>query len=198
MSSLSKSQIRDQMKAKRSALSQRDQQMAALKFLQHFRHIGRGFEWLIYYEIQNELPLSVFFQWAVARGDRCYFPRVQGDSMSFHLVEQLSELQKTKLGFQPPPSCKTWSENPKTLMLVPGLAFSANSHRLGFGKAFYDRFLAGHPRLFRLGVAYDFQLLAEGWPHESHDQTMDRILCPGGVWGSTRPEARLSESLFFC
>src|SRR3982750_3927024 len=46
------------------------------------------------------------------------------------------------------------------LVLVPGLAFSRDRHRLGRGGGFFDRLLAGRAaRAFKLAVCFSFQIV---------------------------------------
>jgi 5-formyltetrahydrofolate cyclo-ligase len=62
------------------------------------------------------------------------------------------------------------------LILVPGLAFSKDRHRLGRGGGFFDRLLAGRAAgTFKLGVCFSFQLL-ETIPTEPHDIAIDAIV----------------------
>jgi 5-formyltetrahydrofolate cyclo-ligase len=62
------------------------------------------------------------------------------------------------------------------LILVPGLAFSQDRHRLGRGGGFFDRLLAGRAKqAFKLGVCFSFQLL-DSVPTEAHDIVMDAIV----------------------
>jgi 5-formyltetrahydrofolate cyclo-ligase len=61
------------------------------------------------------------------------------------------------------------------LILVPGLAFSKDRHRLGRAGGFFDRLLAGRAaNAFKLGICFSFQLL-EHIPTEAHDVMMDAI-----------------------
>jgi 5-formyltetrahydrofolate cyclo-ligase len=47
---------------------------------------------------------------------------------------------------------------PVELLLVPGLAFAADGHRLGYGKGFYDAVLAAlGPEVIVLGVGFELQ-----------------------------------------
>ena len=67
---------------------------------------------------------------------------------------------------------------PETIdfILVPGLAFSKDRHRLGRGGGFFDRLLAGRAQdAFKLGVGFSFQLL-DTVPTEAHDILMDAIV----------------------
>jgi 5,10-methenyltetrahydrofolate synthetase len=58
--------------------------------------------------------------------------------------------------------------------LVPGMAFDAAGHRLGRGKGYYDRFLAAHPHLYKIGVCFPFQHVAEV-PVNEYDVCMDEV-----------------------
>ena len=54
------------------------------------------------------------------------------------------------------------------LVVVPCLAVDAAGHRLGYGRGYYDRTLAGLGRAVTTAVAFDFQRIAEV-PSEPHD-----------------------------
>lgn len=59
------------------------------------------------------------------------------------------------------------------LVLVPGVAFTSAGHRLGHGKAYYDRFLPT-TRAFTVGVGFHEQLVDE-LPVEAHDVVLDLV-----------------------
>lgn len=61
------------------------------------------------------------------------------------------------------------------LIVVPGMAFDPNGHRLGRGRGYYDRFLAQHPDVHTIGLCFDFQLFPE-IPSEPHDRNIDEII----------------------
>ncbi|MGD9997933.1 MAG: 5-formyltetrahydrofolate cyclo-ligase [Ilumatobacteraceae bacterium] len=60
------------------------------------------------------------------------------------------------------------------LVVVPGVAFTLGGARLGHGKAYYDRFLAGLTAA-KVGVCFDEQLVDE-LPMEPHDVWLDRVV----------------------
>lgn len=65
------------------------------------------------------------------------------------------------------------------LILVPGLAFSQDRHRLGRGGGFFDRLLAGAAKnAFKLGICFAFQIL-ESIPTEGHDIVVDAVATDG-------------------
>lgn len=59
--------------------------------------------------------------------------------------------------------------------IIPGLAFDQNGNRLGYGKGYYDRFLANNPHIKRIAVCFDFQLI-DFLPTNKYDQMMDIII----------------------
>ncbi len=61
------------------------------------------------------------------------------------------------------------------IILVPGLAFSKDRHRLGRGGGFFDRLLAGPAAgAFKLAVCFSFQVV-DAVPTELHDVVLDAI-----------------------
>tara|TARA_Y100000310_G_scaffold341138_1_gene439302 strand:- start:5623 stop:6198 length:576 start_codon:yes stop_codon:yes gene_type:complete len=62
------------------------------------------------------------------------------------------------------------------LVIVPGLVFARDGHRIGYGYAYYDRFLKTlKQKPIKIGLAYDFQIV-DKIPEEQHDIPMDIIL----------------------
>lgn len=65
--------------------------------------------------------------------------------------------------------------------LVPGLIFDDRGRRLGRGKSYYDRLLAGlSVNAVRVGVTLE-RLMAEIVPVESHDVAMTHLITEKGV-----------------
>jgi 5-formyltetrahydrofolate cyclo-ligase len=68
------------------------------------------------------------------------------------------------------------------LILVPGLAFSKNRHRLGRGGGFFDRLLSDRARnAFKLAICFSFQVIDE-IPTEPHDAVVDAIATEERIW----------------
>ena len=59
--------------------------------------------------------------------------------------------------------------------IVPGLAFSKDNYRIGYGGGYYDIFLKEHPTAYKAGVCYPFQILNE-IPVEAHDVQLDEVI----------------------
>lgn len=61
------------------------------------------------------------------------------------------------------------------LIVVPGMAFDPEGHRLGRGKGYYDRFLATMPTVYKIGMCFDFQKKSHV-PFAEHDMLVDEVL----------------------
>jgi 5-formyltetrahydrofolate cyclo-ligase len=94
-------------------------------------------------------------------------------------LEPDSPLTRGKFGVAEPAG-KDWV--PLTaidLVLVPGVAFDPNGHRLGRGGGYYDRMLAACPGT-RIGLAFECQLVPHV-PTEPHDIAMDLLVTETGA-----------------
>ena len=77
---------------------------------------------------------------------------------------------------EPPPGSER-AEDRAAPVLTPGLAFSEDGSRLGYGGGFYDRFFESEPRHQRIGVCYGFQVV-RAMERNAHDRRMDRVAAP--------------------
>jgi len=114
-----------------------------------------------------------------------FLPRVTGEgTMEFFEVTDLN--RDLKVGYkgitEPVAPIERASNQSPEIILVPGVAFDKNFNRMGYGKGFYDRYLAlrGQKSL-KVGVCYSFQLLQE-IPCEENDVKMDIIVTDDGIW----------------
>ena len=111
---------------------------------------------------------------------RIALPRVVGDELIFHWATDRAELLPGKFGIPEPCAEASPAGNEFDLILVPGLAFDLRGGRLGRGKGYYDRFLAG-VRGLRAGVCFDDQIV-ESVPIDPHDLRMDFVVTPSLIY----------------
>lgn len=125
------------------------------------------------------LPGEVDLSECIARhpGRRWVFPKVQGDSLTFHEIVHPSELIPGAFGIrEPAPTTPGVDVTEIDLFLCPGLGFDSRGGRLGRGRGFYDRILAdARPDALKLGVCHPFQIVADTFPQD-HDIMMDGVI----------------------
>ena len=84
------------------------------------------------------------------------------------------DLEKGRFGIYEPKRPVPFPKEKIDFVIVPGVAFSKDFYRLGYGKGYYDRFLSDiNP--FKLGVCKK-ELFVESLPHNEYDIKMDNIL----------------------
>ncbi len=187
-----KTELRSKFRSLRKKCSERHAEKERLKIptsLLRFDH------WLIYAALPEEYPTRPFFEFLIKKNKQVYLPKTMNQDLIFYQISSWSQLIKKGALLEPDGISKPWPGTSSTLALVPGIVFNRLGQRIGFGRAFYDRFLGRHPSVLRVGIAFNEQLSLETWSDEDHDQLMDYVLCPSGIWGSGRCEF-LSSSLW--
>lgn len=133
---------------------------------------------MAYWPLPDEVDIRPLVDRLVAEGHTVLLPKVTGDETmewcrytsqadlaegAFHIMEPVSSVQ-SPVNDDQPAAC-----------LVPGVAFDAAGHRLGRGRGYYDRFLATHPYIYKIGVCFPFQRVPEV-PVDEHDVSMDEVI----------------------
>lgn len=92
-------------------------------------------------------------------GKRVAVPKVYGDEMKFLWLDDLTQVAKGYSGIPEPIADEPEAEDPTALVLMPGLAFDPQGHRIGYGGGFYDKFLSREPGHPTVALCYSFQIL---------------------------------------
>lgn len=112
---------------------------------------------LTYVNYNQEVITTNLISQCIDLGKKVYVPKTIGREMVFHRIESLSELVPGSYGIlEPDNDC---DEDVDGLMVMPGLAFSRQLDRIGYGGGFYDRYLEKRAGIIRCGVAFDFQVM---------------------------------------
>ncbi len=96
--------------------------------------------------------------------------------MSFRLITQFSQLETVYFGLLEPVAHLTAEIEPESieLLIVPGLAFTANGYRIGFGGGYYDRFMKNYFGK-TLSLAFSPQMIPD-FETEEHDIPVSKII----------------------
>jgi len=176
-----KRSLRQQMLSRRRALS-RDEWLAASRLAQQKFLLLEEYRLAaciaLYSPAHNETDTTEILAAAYGAGKRVLYPAVCGRDMVLRQVEDVTHLAQGSFGILEP--CSTGVDHAADeadLIVVPGVAFDPVGHRIGFGKGFYDRFLA-HPgrKAHLVGLCHDFQLIDGAVPAEGHDIRMEIIV----------------------
>ncbi len=125
----------------------------------------------IYLSFSSEAPTDKLIETLLEKGFSIYCPRIEEGKMqaaaygedftlsAWGIREPLGELLQGEADF----------------IITPLLAADERGNRLGYGKGYYDRYFAEHPKGVRIGYGYDFQILREV-PCEDADERLDVLV----------------------
>ena len=128
-----------------------------------------------YLPYNQEVRTVAMLERAIADGKRVAVPKVIGDDMKFIYISDLTRVEKGYAGIPEPVDDGPIADDPTALVLMPGLAFDREGHRIGYGGGFYDRFLAQEPDHPTLALCYDFQMM-ESLETEEFGIPVDTVL----------------------
>ncbi len=128
-----------------------------------------------YLPYNQEVRTVPMLEQALRDGKQVAVPKCYGEEMRFIYMEDLSLVEKGYAAIPEPIADGPVAQDKTALVLMPGLAFDAQGHRIGYGGGFYDRFLALEPEHPTLALCYDFQML-DHLETEDFDIPVDIVL----------------------
>lgn len=175
---MDKTELRRSIRAQKRAMTEDEiiQRSAALGVLfaesQAYQDAKTIYGYLPYNQEVRTVPM---LEQALKDGKRVAVPKCYGDEMKFIYLDDLTQVAPGYAGIPEPIADGPVAEDKTALVLMPGLAFDRQGHRIGYGGGFYDKFLAAEPDHPTLALCYDFQMLAH-LETESHDIPVDYVL----------------------
>ena len=148
------------------------QQFLALLTEEGYQRIG------LYYGVGEEVPTAKWLDPLVDLGYQVFLPRMMPQrALDFCLYQGQESLEQVFRGiYQPSQAEPAVDLASLDLLLVPGLAFREDGHRIGFGGGYYDRLLAQieTPTLSLVLPCQYYDQTA--WQAKGHDQAVGRLL----------------------
>ena len=140
---------------------------------------------LLFSSFGDEPDTSEIAKKALADGKRVFYPKsYDGGIIKFYKVNSMDELSESGMFGIKEPSEKTEeyeAQGTAELCLVPGLCFDKNGFRIGYGKGYYDRFLAKFKGI-AAGFVYNGCVSEEPIVFEKrYDKSVDIIFSEKGV-----------------
>ena len=84
------------------------------------------------------------------------------------------KLRVGQLGILWPESDSEWQSR-VDMCITPGLGFTPDGKRIGFGKGYYDKWFATHPHTTKTALCYECQVV-DDIPTTETDVAMDQII----------------------
>ncbi|KAG8440840.1 hypothetical protein GDO86_006541 [Hymenochirus boettgeri] len=190
-----KKALRDQLKQRLVALNETEKRRQSLdvtrKLLSHKKYQASQ-RVAVFINMPDEIQTRDIVHDIFQQGKACFIPRYRRQSNHMDMVrlgstEEINQLPLTSWNIRQPAEGdgreEALSSGGLDLVLVPGLGFDKEGHRLGRGKGYYDTFLqryrnqlGGTP--YTIALAFQEQL-CESIPVNENDIEIDEILLAG-------------------
>ena len=183
---MTKEEVRSKIREKKRKLTKDDiisASESALQYLISLPEYKDADEIYTYISYNQEICTLEFVKKALFDGKKVAVPLVEGAEIEFYYITSLEELKPGYQGIPEPSTLNRAALKDKTLMLMPGLAFSKDGKRIGYGGGYYDRYLCRYKdcNIYRCGFAYEFQIY-DDLKTEEYDQKIDVIVTPKNIY----------------
>ena len=175
---MDKTELRREIRARKRAMTEaeieeRSARLAQLFFASRaYQNAKTIYGYLPYNQEVRTVPM---LEHALKDGKKVAVPKVYGEEMKFLYLDDLNAVAKGYAGIPEPIADEPVAQDETALVLMPGLAFDPQGHRIGYGGGFYDKFLAAEPNHPTLALCYEFQMLPK-LDVEDHDIPVDTVL----------------------
>ncbi|WP_207429325.1 5-formyltetrahydrofolate cyclo-ligase [Pedobacter sp. SYSU D00535] len=107
---------------------------------------------------------------------------LQNHTLQHIIWERETPLAMNQWGITEPTDGETVAATEIDMVLIPLLAYDLDGNRIGYGKGFYDRFLADcKPACLKVGISF-FAPVDESFETNEHDIPLDLCLTPEKIW----------------
>lgn len=183
-----KRKIRRDILTKRDQLSKTEWEKFSAAIFQHLvllpeYHTANVLLGFVSYQSEvNTIPILTK---AFADGKKVAVPKVFESDLKFYEIQSLQDLTEGYKGILEPCEqyCKQIIDFSKGLMLMPGVVFDEKGNRIGYGKGFYDRFLAKEDfKGLKVALSFELQVVSQDtFEVEETDQRPDILITEKGL-----------------
>ena len=176
---MNKKEMRAQIRAKKRAMTESQIVSASERLGEKFREceLYKNAQTIYGYLPYNQEVRTVpMLEQAIRDGKRVAVPKCYGEEMRFLYISDFeNEVAPGYANIPEPIADEPVADDKTALVLMPGLAFDPQGHRIGYGGGFYDRFLSAEPDHPTLALCYGFQMV-DHLETEEFDIPVDMVL----------------------
>lgn len=114
----------------------------------------------LYKSLSSEVDTSKLIEYSFMQGKTVVLPKVVSNDLEFYKISSKEQLIRSEFGVEEPQGNKESLvlKEDIDLVIVPGVCFDKTGNRIGFGKGYYDRFLA-NTNMETIGICFEEQLV---------------------------------------
>lgn len=167
--------LRKHMRLLRDQISDREEKSGRIAgSVLQMEEVRKAESVFCYVSFRSEVDTAPLLEALWKAGKVTAVPKVDKEQMAFYEIHSMDDLVCGYCGIpEPKPGCALMKK--ADIIIMPGLAFDTEGHRLGYGGGFYDRFLAATPHGWKLALAFEEQIQPE-IPSEKQDIRVDGIV----------------------
>lgn len=131
---------------------------------------------LCYAGTGDEIDTTSLIYACLANKKKVALPRCNGEILDFYYINSPHDLILGSFGIMEPDpgKCKRVLDFRNSVLVAPGLGFSLDGNRIGYGRGYYDRFIS-HYHGDVVGLCY-YPLVKVNIPVEDTDQKVNVII----------------------
>jgi len=133
----------------------------------------------LYSSFFSEVDTLRLIETALKDGKIVALPKVCDKELKFYRISKIEDLiSGGAFGIKEPKKNieNLIAKNNIDLIIVPGICFDKAKNRIGFGKGYYDRYLANENNIIKIGICFDEQVREEDIPVGDFDIRMDIVI----------------------
>lgn len=189
---LQKKELRKEAKLYRISVSEKDRLNKSTDIISNLKGLDvfmKAEVILMYASLSDEVETLRLMRELLEEGKKeIYCPVTQGDEMEFYQIQSLNDLKEGNFHvLEPEISEETLLKPVKDVnycMIMPGLMFDKKGNRLGYGKGYYDKYLAGLDEdinMITIALSYE-AMVKDEIPAEETDRCADYIVTDKGLY----------------
>ena len=185
---VNKKELRHQLRAERRQIhdkSLKDAVIAQRLCSHSFEAFVNAATVLCYLSLPEEIQTDVIIRRAWEQGKTVAVPLCTPEKkLEFYILDDFSQLCIGAYGIREPDprQCRKLTDYSRSVCLVPGIAFTVDGARLGYGGGYYDKFLKNYP-FFSIGLCYN-SLIQQELPMEEFDISVTCVLTETQCFGN--------------
>lgn len=107
---------------------------------------------LIYVAKEEEVTTKKLIEYFL-KNKNVAVPKIENNTMNFYYINNSNDLEKGYFGILEPITKEKVTDFNNAVCVTPGICFSYQGYRIGYGKGFYDKFFAKH-NIYSIGLCY--------------------------------------------
>lgn len=173
-----KMHLRNEIKQRRKALptsTRKEKSRQIYQFLQSLDVFKQAMSLFCYISYLSEVETQPLISSCLEQNLRLAVPKIVGKTEMLAIsLNELADLEPDKMGILTPKS-NDIALSPFDIAITPGLGFTEQGDRLGYGRGYYDRWFSKNKVATKIGLAFELQVVDE-LPLEKTDMPLDILI----------------------